>query len=77
MKTEKLIENREIIKSVFKPNIKAQILYTEEEVKALLLKFGEEVTYPETYYEPTVDDEINDIDYMIRFNKWFEQNKKK
>ena len=53
------------------------ILYTEEEVKALLLKFGEEVTYPETYYEPTVDDEVNDIEYMTKFNKWFEQNKKK
>ena len=56
---------------------KEPILYTEDEVKALLLKCQKEVIYPETYYEPCNSDELNKTTFLKEFNDWFEQNKKK
>lgn len=52
-------------------------MYTEEEVLLLLKRVGKEISYPETYYEPSDTDENNDKYFDSEIEDWFNQNKKK
>ena len=54
MKTKKA---RFVLVNIEEPK---QVLYTEEEVRKIILKCCEDITYPETYYEPCNDDEENE-----------------